>query len=338
MMKIKIITIVILISALFISFSDVDEQVDNILKKVSSSYEKFSFIKKQTETYYRDGEIVSEFTYERYNDHKNANLLKIGTKKGEDRTRKSLRTKNYVISQREEKFIKMERPHFTGSAFLNKELLELMKENYMFKACKGTDIIGRKTNKLTIKSDVNYKPWTKIWVDVETGLILQKEAYDSSNELVYSYTVDFLELNPVFDKDIFYIPENKIEESSRKRVYFNTIEDLKKKSNKHVASLTGILKEFKPMTIRTFSRQGQEIIHIWYTDGYSTISIFQRKANEKDKQIDLQVDTRITATSLRKVQNGCRFTMIGDLSEAVLVKAFNNMLNQFERESNQGLE
>ena len=226
-MKIRMFTIAVLISGLFVSFADVDKQVDDILKKVSASYEKFSFIKKQTEIYYRDGETYSEYSIERYNDQKNSNLLIIRSKKGTNRTSKELRTKDYVFNQREEKFLKRERPHYSGSAFLNKELLELMKENYMFKTCKGPDILGNKTNRLTIKSDVNYKPWIKIWVDDKTGLILKKEMYNSSNELVFSYTVDLLQLNPTLDKDFFHLPEDKIEESSRIRVYFNTVEDLK---------------------------------------------------------------------------------------------------------------
>ena len=335
-MKIRIFTIAVLISGLFISFADVDKQVDDILKKVSSSYEKFSFIKKQTEIYYRDGETYSENSIERYNDHKNSNLLIIRSKTGTNRTSKELRTKDYVFNQREEKFLKRERPYFSGSAFLNKELLELMKENYMFKTCKGSDILGNKTNRLTIKSDVNYKPWIKIWVDEKTGLILKKEMYNSSNELVFSYTVDLLELNPTFDKDFFYLPEDKIEESSRKREYFNTVEDLKKKINSPVAYLAGILEEYKPMTIQIFTRRGIEIAHLWYTDGYSTISLFQRKATEKDKEKDLTIDKRITATLIRKVQNGYHFTMIGDLSEDILVKAFKNMLSRFDKENEKG--
>jgi len=331
MKKIRIKILLIVLPFLFLSFNKIDKNVEELLQKISSAYDNYNFIKKGFITYYRNGEPNSEYEYNIYNDSGDYTLTVFKNIK-EGKTLKTIKTRKFILRERNGKYYKSSRAHYLGSEFLNEELLKLMKENYMFKICSDNTILDKKTVTLTVKSTVNYKPWVKLWVDKDSGLVLKMIVYNHKNDLASLYEVNSLDLNPNFDRSIFEIPEDKIEESKTKSIYYNSIDEIKNNIKAPVASMNSILSEYKPIKIRTFEAKGSFRIHIKYTDGLSDISVFQRKASEKDlkKKNKLTIKRMNLDTMLMKVSHGYLFAMIGDISEEMLIITFNSMLDQFE--------
>lgn len=75
-----------------------------------------------------------------------------------------------------------------------------------------TIILGRKAKlvegKLPSYNAKKMKSETyKVWVDDETGMVLKKEFYDKQVNVVESYEVTALQVNPTLDKKIFEIPQ-----------------------------------------------------------------------------------------------------------------------------------
>lgn len=312
-----------------------DTDIEKLLKKISSSYRNYKFKQKLITYDYRNGEISPGRELIIINNAPDSTLF-LHKRKDSQKLFKRLRTSEYIIFEDREKYSKIFRDPYSGSVFLNEELLKLMQQNYMFKPRKGEKVFGRETVKLTIKSTENYKPWVKLWIFEETGIIFKKEEYNNQNELIFSYTTSEFELNPDINITLFYIPAEKIQ-VLRRYTYYNNIEELEETIGFSIASLTGILEEYKPLKIgSTINREGQKMSNIWYTDGYSTISLFQRKSTkeDKDKEKEVVIRRRHNDTGLQKVESGYYFLMIGDISEDVLKDAFNTVIKQFKNKLN----
>ncbi|MDQ0878920.1 hypothetical protein QFZ77_007579 [Paenibacillus sp. V4I3] len=83
---------------------------------------------------------------------------------------------------------------------------------------KGEDILlGRKAKLIEGKlpsyqrqkgSSVSYK----IWVDDETGMLFKKQFYDKNGNIVETFEVTSIEINPILDNSIFEIPDEKLKE------------------------------------------------------------------------------------------------------------------------------
>ena len=323
--------LILILPILFISSILNDTDIEELLKKISSSYRNFKFKQKLNSYYYRNGEISSEREIEIINNAPDSTLI-FNKRKDSQKSYKRLRTPDYIIYEEEDKYSKVYRNPYSGSVFLNEELLKLMQQNYMFKPRKGEKIFDRETINLTIKSTENYKPWVKLWICEKTGIIFRKEEYNSKNKLVFSYNTSEFELNPDINVTLFYIPLDKIQ-VSRRYTYYDGIDELEKNVGFPVGSLDGVLEEYKPLKIgSTVTRKGQKRSYIWYTDGYSTISLFQRKASkdDKDKEKEIVVRRRHSDTGLQKVESGYYFLMVGDISEEVLINAFKTVLEQFK--------
>lgn len=83
---------------------------------------------------------------------------------------------------------------------------------------KGEDILVARKTKLIEGELPSYQKQKgisvtyKIWVDDETGMLFKKQFYDKSGNIVETFEVTSIEINPILDNRIFEIPDEKLKE------------------------------------------------------------------------------------------------------------------------------
>jgi negative regulator of sigma E activity len=171
----------------------------------------------------------------------------------------------------------------------------------------------------------------RVHIDAATGLVLERQEYASNGSLISQTRVEQLRYTRSIPAAIFELPKGlrRVNGTSRALPSDNVAQVVAQAGFK--ASSPKYLPEgFTPTAADIISIKGVSTLHLLYSDGIRTVSLFQ---NDKDTAVDLShyrvKDTTVGPSRARYVEDGPvtllawsrggrHYALVGDLSLAEL--------------------
>lgn len=157
--------------------------------------------------------------------------------------------------------------------------LELLLANYELSVATQTDeVAGRQAWILELKPKVAGKPWQKLWIDKEAGLILENKRFLPKHHYAVLSRYSRIEIDKKFDPGLFALTLSSITAAgagSGLAPDFMTLEELRKAVGRDVDFPTALLAGFAFESADRFAYKDHEVLHARYTDGLDVLSLFQ---------------------------------------------------------------
>ncbi|MFN4179668.1 MAG: sigma-E factor regulatory protein RseB domain-containing protein [Armatimonadota bacterium] len=157
---------------------------------------------------------------------------------------------------------------------------ELLKKNYEIRLLPSEQIAGRDCYVLAAQPKHSNNPSRKVWIDKSHFVILRDELLDSDGTPIRIFVVRSVNFNADIDESLFSIPTGwQISNAP-----YRPIENLALSEAEKIAGFEVRLPQFVPEGYRlsgvgvTYCQHGTPIVHLQYSDGLNTISVFERPA------------------------------------------------------------
>lgn len=157
-----------------------------------------------------------------------------------------------------------------------KEREELIQQNYKIYLDKQVQIMNRMSISIFFEPKGVNRPARKVWIDKEYGIPLRTEIYGLNGELVLLSTFSEIQFGTIPENDSFAlkIPEGTLVKTLVESRYTDFAE-----AQNHVSfklySPSYLPKGFTLIGITHFKGRKGERVHLLYSDGLSSLSIFQ---------------------------------------------------------------
>ena len=226
--------------------------------------------------------------------------------------------------------------------------LELMSHNYSMKISPGGRIVGRRTYLLEITPRHKGRPSRRIWVDVEKGLPLRMENYNSEGELRFLVVYTEISFPSEIEEKLFVPPKRGVRDEGRFRGPYSGGELSLKELRQRISFPILIPKylpdgfEFQSAGLIRYRRR--EIAHLRYTDGLVLLSLFETRGGRPEgrhgmREREMERPIEILGVRcklfydgqlriLRWMERGINFTLIGDLGEIDMIKVAESLIAQ----------
>lgn len=157
--------------------------------------------------------------------------------------------------------------------------MQLLLENYELSVSTKTDeVAGRKAWVLELKPKVAGKPWQKLWIDQQHGLILENKRYLPKRHYAVLSRYSRIEVDDSLDPKLFELSLSSSAVAGTAHGLepdFMTLDELKKASGKSVSFPPALPDGFVFESSDFFPWGAQTILHARYTDGLAVLSLFQ---------------------------------------------------------------
>ncbi|MFC2149345.1 outer membrane lipoprotein-sorting protein [Candidatus Auribacterota bacterium] len=220
--------------------------------------------------------------------------------------------------------------------------LDLLLRNFTLKYDGIDKVSGRQCYVITIKPKRADRIWRKIWIDKEYYLALRSDEYyvhGGSSIPRSSFVYEKIEFDPPFTKSTFEVPlaagaRSVIKGTSRENI---TIVEALRTLIVPIYMPSYVPTGYKQVELKIFRRGKAEFLHALYSNGLSTISLFQGKTTEKHRKwmgkfettdIEGQPVYRMKKgplTILNTTIGNTSITLVGDISEKQLQKMFSSL-------------
>ena len=180
--------------------------------------------------------------------------------------------------------------------------------------------------------------WIQLWVDKKNGFIYRYELYDSDNKKRYVEYKEKIQFNPRIDPTLFEYKASFIKEisSSPQPKLYNNISDVLADVN-----FTVMIPNFLPpgYSLNQISVSQQKFrdntvnpyLHLSYTDGLSSFSVFMHFATKKNKEdyktpkiFENHDSGKIWANVVGVIDNTYVY-IVGDLPIITIKKMYDNI-------------
>lgn len=148
---------------------------------------------------------------------------------------------------------------------LDLRLLRLLAEHYALVSAAYATVVGRKARVVEALRD-NGAVAGRFWLDAATGLVLRRESFDTAGRLVRTSAFTTLTIDPGQDP---LAADTMVPVLDRAEVAY-----LRSAGWRIPDELPGDLELFDA---RLRVRQGQQVLHLSYSDGLSALSLFAQK-------------------------------------------------------------
>lgn len=218
-------------------------------------------------------------------------------------------------------------------------LLRRIKKNFDIKIEKGEKIADRETEIISLQSRIPGRRNFMFWIDDETGVMLKRIMYGQKNDEsspFHEMSFTTIQYNPAIDKQLFEIKEMPKRRHSWKTQEYKTLEEAKREIPFPVIVPEKIPDGFVLDRIRVTRERHNETIHLNYSNGITSFSIFQSfgppppffmermgEAHEDNGEIvDLSKGER---NILFKKMGPLNITVIGNCPKELLYPVIENM-------------
>ncbi|MFN3421494.1 MAG: sigma-E factor regulatory protein RseB domain-containing protein [Armatimonadota bacterium] len=157
---------------------------------------------------------------------------------------------------------------------------ELLKRNYEIRLLPSEQIAGRDCYVLAAQPKHPNNPSRKVWVDKSHFVVLRDEILNSDGTPIRIFVVRSINFNADIDESLFSIPTGWQVSNAP----YRPIENLSLAEAEKIAGFEVRLPQFVPEGYRlsgvgvTYCQHGTPIVHLQYSDGLNTISVFERPA------------------------------------------------------------
>ncbi|MDP8262034.1 MAG: sigma-E factor regulatory protein RseB domain-containing protein [Candidatus Ancaeobacter aquaticus] len=245
--------------------------------------------------------------------------------------------------------IKDDRPHHRKHfkfhrIFKNFQIrnLNLLLKNFSLRYIGTENVAGRPCYVISVTPKSRSPLWRKLWIDKKHYLTLRSDEFYKTwgrSKPLSIFTFTKINYAPTFKKDTFTVPIDEgaksiITESSRENV---TLKQASRRINVPIYLPTHIPRGYERDELQIYQRDKKEFLHVLYSNGLSTISLFQGKMTGhhkkwlkqlKGKQPQDGVTYRMKKgmlTILNKKEGPTNITLMGKIPTSKLEKMFSSL-------------
>ena len=209
----------------------------------------------------------------------------------------------------------------------------LMTKNYRVVVAPDDNIAGRTTRTLLLINKHTGETTMRVCIDARTHLVLEKDIYASNGSLASQVRFEQLNYVTSIPRAVFALPSGfKQVNGIEHKMPSNDIKRLVKSAGFKAKSPQYLPDGFRPVTGDVSVVDGVRTLHLLYSDGVRTVSLFQ---NARGAAVDMsRYSPRDIAvqnhrgryveqgpiTLLAWQEAGLHFALVGELSRAELVK------------------
>ena len=210
----------------------------------------------------------------------------------------------------------------------------LLSHNYRSVLGPDETIAGRRTLSVLLVNKYTGQTVMRVWLDAETNLVLQKERYANNGSITYQMRFDQIRYTNAMPSAIFDVPRKGFARlrGADHGAPSSDIANIVRMAGFPARFPQHIPNGFTPVEGVVADVKGVRTIHLLYSDGVRTISLFE---NAHDSAVDMsryQVHTADVhgnearyvnegpTTLLAWGQGGLHFTLVGELSRDELLK------------------
>lgn len=203
---------------------------------------------------------------------------------------------------------------------------DLLAQNYHASTEPDEDVAGRKAHVFLLSNKYTGEATMRVYVDAQTSLVLQKQEYSNTGSLISQYRIEQLRYTSDIPSAIFTVPNMP---QSVQTPHGQTTGDIS-----HLVGQVGFKAQnpkylpegFYPIAGDVSDVKGVRTLHLLFSDGIRTISLFQ---NASSSAVDLShyqahettvEENKATYvedgpnTLLTWSESGLHFALVGDLS------------------------
>jgi hypothetical protein len=211
-------------------------------------------------------------------------------------------------------------PAMISSRVVNEELLGLLERNYRLSATRGTSVAGRSATLVTASRDGSPLVAARWWIDDATGIVLWEETYDKSGSLDLSFGFRSVSISGA-DSILEHLPPRLAVPRTNTSLSLSSAAELGASGWSSPRKLAGL----SLVRLRTDRADSPEAVQLVYSDGLTTVSVFEQRGRlttvPPDSQWDatMRAHIRSGASSVATWQSGdIVFTVVTDGSAGVL--------------------
>lgn len=217
--------------------------------------------------------------------------------------------------------------------------LELLSRNYNIEIESGHEILNRKVVLLSILPKFELRQGHKIWIDEESGIIVKREIFNSSDleTPIVKEEITFLNIEKIYPKDELETnvhPNRRGQRMGKGRsgngrnrnhrtTEYKSIDDIHQNFKTRIRIPTFLPEGFVLDKIRVTRERRNVAFHQIYTDGILMFSIFQTKGNipKQFANNNRNINSRRQETILSKHDNNNNnYIIIGYVNSELLTK------------------
>jgi anti-sigma factor RsiW len=211
------------------------------------------------------------------------------------------------------------------SRMIDRELLSLLSRNYALRGATDAEVAGRHATMVeAVRRDLSSGVLARWWVDNETGLLLWSETYDRSGALTLASGFSHVQITSGQDSFLNHLPPSLTTSVTTATLTLSHVDDL----SSHGWFCSGELAGLSLVRLRTGAGAEPAVVHMVYSDGVSTVSVFEERGRltapspEARWDNDLQAYVRPGASTSATWQSGDTvFTVVTDGPAALLAQA-----------------
>jgi anti-sigma factor RsiW len=232
-----------------------------------------------------------------------------------------------VNSQRGQQLLRGFTPALISSRVVDDELLELLERNYHLSGSRGARVAGRSATVVTATRDGSPSAAARWWIDDATSIVLWQETYNRSGSIDLSF--GFTSVSVSHSESILeHLPPRLAVPRTSTSLSLSSAAELKASGWSCVRELAGL----SLVRIRSDRARNPDMVHLVYSDGLSTVSVFQQRgqltAAPEGSQWDatLGAHVRRGASAVATWQSGeMVLTVVTDGSGGLLAKSVESL-------------
>ncbi len=212
--------------------------------------------------------------------------------------------------------------------------LGLLAANYHAITGPDSDIAGRPAWEVILINKYTGQTGLRVWIDKQTNLVLQNETYATNGSISQQSRFEEIRYTSNLPAAVFVVPKTgySIVKGAEHGLPSNDLGALVKTAGFQARGPKYLPDGFLPVTGAVTDIKGVRTLHLLYSDGIRTLSLFQ---NAKGSAVDMSHfkprDTRVENHNAQLVEDGptkllawqesgLHFALIGELSERELIK------------------
>ena len=218
-------------------------------------------------------------------------------------------------------------PALISSRVVDDELLDLLANNYHLSGARLASVAGRSATAVTATRDGSSYLAARWWIDDATGIVLWQETYDRNGSLDLSF--GFTSVSVSHGESILeHLPPRLAVPRTSTSLTLSSATELRASGWSCVRELAGL----SLVRIRSDRASNPDMVHLVYSDGLNTVSVFQQRgqltATPQGSQWDVPLGAHVRrgASGVATWQSGeMVLTVVTDGSAGLLSDAVESL-------------
>ena len=177
-----------------------------------------------------------------------------------------------VNSLRGQQLLRRFTPALISSRVVDDEMLALLVRNYHLSGSGGANVAGRSASVVTATPEGSSSAAARWWIDDATGIVLWQETYDTTGSVDLSF--GFTAFSVSHGESILeHLPPKLAVPRTSTSLTLSSAAELNASGWSCVRELAGL----SLVRIRSDRANDPDIVHLVYSDGLNTVSVFQQR-------------------------------------------------------------